>query len=361
MSKGTTYKRNDGRFESRISVGKDKNGKRRYRSFYGKTREEAEYKLMIFQSQTEQEYAVTELTVKELGFEWLHTVSARLKESTKANYRMKLEKHIIPEFGGRQCCLMKAKEIYTFVEKKLKSGLSARYVSDILVLLKSLFKYASRTYQIKNILDGFVMPKKEKPNISILTDEQKKHLERYITENQSLTTLGISISMHMGLRIGEVCALQWDDVDFQKRTVTVRKTVQRIQNFSGKNKTKVIVTEPKSAKSMREIPIPECLISTLKAFKSAQTGTYILSGNLNPIEPRVLQYRFQKILKNAELPSVHFHSLRHLFATNCVALGFDIKTLSEILGHSSVEITLNRYVHSSMDRKRICMNLITVM
>lgn len=359
MSKGTTYKRHDGRFESRIYVGKDKNGKRKYRSFYGKTREEAQYKLMIFQNHAEQEYAVTELTVKELSCEWLHTMSVRLKESTKANYRMKLEKHIIPAFGDKKCCLMKAREIYIFVEKKLKSGLSARYVSDILVLLKSLFKYASREYQIKNVLDGFVMPKKEKADIAVFTSEQQKNLESYIAENQSLTTLGISVSLYMGLRIGEVCALQWEDIDFQKRTVIVRKTVQRIQNFGAESKTRVIVTEPKSAKSMREIPIPDCLIPILKAFKSEKNG-YILSGSLKPIEPRTLQYRFQKILENAELPSVHFHSLRHLFATNCVALGFDIKTLSEILGHSSVEITLNRYVHSSMDRKRMCMNLITV-
>ena len=360
MSKGTTYKRLDGRWESRISIGKDETGKRKYRSFYGKTREEAEYKLMIFQNHSEQEYAVTEMTVKELGSEWMQIMSARLKESTRANYQMKLEKHIIPAFGDKQCCLMKAAEIYTFVEEKLKFGLSARYVSDILILLKSLFRYASREYQIKNILAGFVMPKKEKPDISILTSEQQKNLESYIAENQSLTTLGISISLYMGLRIGELCALKWTDVDFQKRTVTVRKTVQRIQNFDGESKTKVIVTEPKSAKSMREIPIPDCLIPILKAFKS-QKDTYVLSENLNPIEPRTLQYRFQKILKNAELPSVNFHSLRHLFATNCVALGFDMKTLSEILGHSSVEITLNRYVHSSMDRKRMCMNLITVM
>ena len=358
MNKGTIYQRKDGRWESRISVGKDENGRRKFHSFYGKTREEAEYKMMIFQQNTEQEYAITELTVKELSTEWLRVMSARLKESTEANYCMKLEKHIIPVFGNVQCCLMKAKEVYGFIENKLKSGLSARYVTDILVLLKSLFRYASREYQIRNVLDGIIMPKKSKPEIAILTQKQQKNLESYIAENHSLTTLGISVSMYMGLRIGELCALQWSDIDFEKRIVTVRKTIQRIQNFGGESKTKVVVTEPKSAKSMREIPIPDCLIPTLKVFKSKKNH-YILSDNLKPVEPRALQYRFQNILKNANLPSVHFHSLRHLFATNCIALGFDVKTLSEILGHSSVEVTLNRYVHSSMDRKRTCMNLIT--
>ena len=357
MNKGNVYQRKDGRWESRISIGKDENGKRKFHSFYGKTREEAEYKLMIFQNQTQQEYAVTELTVKELSAEWLQMMSSGLKQSTQSNYRMKLEKHIIPSFGDRQCCLLKAKEICTFIERKLKSGLSARYVSDILVLLKSLFRYANREYQIRNILDGIIMPKKSKPEIAILTKEQQKKLESYIAENHSLSSLGVSMSMYMGLRIGELCALQWNDVDLEKRTLTVRKTIQRIQDFDGDKKTKLVVTEPKSTKSLREIPIPDCLIPILEEFKNKK-NCYILSGNQKPVEPRTMQYRFRKILKNAELPSVHYHSLRHLFATNCIGLGFDVKTLSEILGHSSVEVTLNRYVHSSMDRKRICMNLI---
>ena len=356
--KGNSYLRKDGRWECRVFVKKDKNGKRKFRSFYGKTREEAEYKMLLEQQGTAQDYALTEMTVKELGIEWLRVMSARLKESTESNYRMKLDKHIFPEFGDMQCCLMNTKNVYIFIEKKLNSGLSPRYVADIIVLLKSLFRYASREYHIRNILDGIVMPKKSKPDISILTQEQQKDLESYIAENQSLTTLGISLSMYMGLRIGELCALQWNDVDLKKRTLTVRKTIQRIQNFDGNSKTKLVVTEPKSAGSMREIPVPDCLIPFLKAFQSRK-NSYILSGNQKPVEPRALQYRFQKILKNAELPSVHYHSLRHLFATNCIALGFDVKTLSEILGHSSVEVTLNRYVHTSMDRKRMCMNLIS--
>lgn len=358
MTNVSTYLRNDGRWESRIVIGKDENGKRKFRSFYGKTREDAEYKLRLSFQNNDEEYAVTEMTVKQLTAEWLHVMSSRIKESTASNYRMKAEKHIIPAFGDAQCCLLKAKDIYAFVEEKMKQGLSVRYISDILVLFKSIFRYANREYRIKNVLENIIMPKRSKPEAAILLKEQQMKLEQFIKSEQSLTTLGISMSLYLGTRIGEECAFQWKDVDLDKGVITVSKTIQRIQVNDGKNKTKLIITEPKSSHSMREIPIPDCLMSMIRKFK-ADDDVYILSGCKKPIEPRTMQYRFAKILRNADLPSVHYHSLRHLFATNCVALGFDIKTLSEILGHSSVEVTLNRYVHSSIERKRACMNLVT--
>lgn len=157
--------------------------------------------------------------------------------------------------------------------------------------------------------------------------------------------------MTTGLRIGELCSLQWRDIDLEKRILTVKKTMQRIQCPTAASKTKLIITDPKSESSRRQIPIPECMMSFLLKFKG-KPSEYVLTGTEKPIEPRAMQYRFRTILKNAKLPSVHFHALRHIFATNCIRLGFDVKALSELLGHSSVEITLNRYVHSSFDQKR---------
>lgn len=163
--------------------------------------------------------------------------------------------------------------------------------------------------------------------------------------------MGTALSMTAGLRIGELCPLQWRDIDLEKRIFTVTKTMQRIQCADGDKKTKLIITDPKSESSRRQIPIPDCMMSFLLKFKG-KPNEYVLTGTDKPIEPRAMQYRFRTILKNAKLPSVHFHALRHIFASNCIKLGFDVKTLSEILGHSSVEITLNRYVHSSFDQKR---------
>ena len=157
--------------------------------------------------------------------------------------------------------------------------------------------------------------------------------------------------MNTGIRIGELCALQWGDIDLEKRILTVKKTIQRIQSANGDSKTKLIISDPKSESSKRSIPLTQKMIEFLTAFKG-ESVEYILSGSEKPIEPRTMQYRFTKILKNVNLPSVHFHALRHMFASTCIKLGFDVKALSELLGHSKVEITLNRYVHSSFEQKR---------
>ena len=191
----------------------------------------------------------------------------------------------------------------------------------------------------------------------MLDKTEQTTLQQYIAENQNGTTLRIAISMSTGIRIGELCALQWRDIDLEKRILTVRKTIQRIQCPTETTRTKLIITEPKSESSRRNIPIPECIMDFLKKSKG-NSDEYVISGSVKPTEPRAMQYRFSKILKNVKLPSVHFHSLRHLFATTCVKLGFDIKALSELLGHSSVEITLNRYVHSDFEQKREYMKLL---
>lgn len=351
------YQRKDGRFEARISLGKGENGKRRYRSFYGETREEAEYKMLAAIEPQDNVYAVTEMTVKELAFEYIKIVKPRLKNSTEANYRMKIENHIIPAFGEIKCCLLKTNKVYAFIEEKMKSGLSARYVADIIVLLKSIYRYASRSYNIKNVLEGLVMPKCVKSEVEVPSKGQQQQLLCYLNIEPDLTSLCITLALFTGMRIGELCALQWKDIDLKNRTISVTKTIQRIQTKGGRNRTELVITEPKSRSSYRVISIPDCLVSLLEQFKDT-AEKYVLTGCNKPVEPRTVQYRFVKILQNAKLPSVHFHSLRHAFATNCIALGFDVKTLSEILGHSSVEITLNRYVHSSLDRKKACMNML---
>ena len=176
-------------------------------------------------------------------------------------------------------------------------------------------------------------------------------MEDYISEYNNRTTVGIALTMSTGMRIGELCGLQWEDIDLEKRILTVRKTMQRIKSPNGKNRTKLIISDPKSESSKRSIPLTKKMVDYLTQFKG-ESDEYILSGKEKPVEPRTMQYRFSKILKNVNLPSVHFHALRHMFASTCVKLAFDVKTLSELLGHSNVEITLNRYVHSSSEQKR---------
>ena len=225
-----------------------------------------------------------------------------------------------------------------------------KYGSDMLIVMKSMFKYAVRTYHIYNPMEYIKMPRAKTPEITLLDEKEQTKLQEYIGHNQNKATLGVALSMTTGIRIGELCALQWQDIDLEKRILTVSKTMQRVQIQGGDKKTKLVITEPKSESSRRKIPIPKGMIAFLEKFKS-KDSEHIVSGKEKPIEPRAMQYRFQKILKNVKLPSVHFHALRHIFASTCIKLGFDVKALSELLGHSTVELTLNRYVHSSFEQK----------
>lgn len=356
MRKLNIYSRKDGRFEGRIYLGKDGDGKRRYKSYYGATEGEVQHKYEIAQLSIVSSKSTIKLTVSELAAEWLLSVQNRVKESTLANYRLKLKKHIIPAFGYECYFELGSKDIYGFINEKIAAGLSVRYVSDILVLMKSLFKYASREYGVKNVFDGITMPKKQQKEVRILTKDEERRLKRYISESPSLVGMGIALTMYTGLRIGELCAMQWSDIDLESRTLTVRKTIQRIQNNDGSGKTKLVITEPKSTRSRRTIPIPECMIGMLCRFK-ADDSSFLLTGCEKPMEPRALQYRFSRLLKKLGLPHIHYHALRHRFSTSAIELGFDVKTLSEILGHSSVELTMRLYVHSSFERKRACMDM----
>ena len=344
------YLRKDGRYESRVPNGKNSDGKRMFLYVIARTKEQCIERVQaLYQQNRPQGYCA--LTVAELFNEWYRSILYRVKESTSANYFMKADKHILPAFGEKIVSSITADHIYTFISNKQKAGFSPRYIADIVILMKTIFKYAVRTYQIFNPLDGIVLPKKKSPGIQLLDEAEQKTLQRYIGTHQNRSTMGTALSMTTGLRIGELCPLQWRDIDLEKRILTVTKTMQRIQCPTASGKTKLIITDPKSESSRRQIPIPECMVSFLLKFRD-KPNEYILTGTENPIEPRAMQYRFQTILKNAKLPSVHFHALRHIFATNCIKLGFDVKALSELLGHSSVEITLNRYVHSSFDQKR---------
>lgn len=354
------YKRKDNRWEGRYPCGYTAEGKTRYHSVYGKTYAEVREKMLQIQQKRRNTSQNIRMTVKALFDEWLLSISSRTKESTIANYKMKIRKHLLPDFGGMKYEMLNAREVQLFVQRKLQSGLSPRYVADILVVFKSMTKYVSREYDGCNPLINVALPKASpKAAVRILESDEQRRLTEYLNKNRSRTSLGVLMSLYTGLRIGELCSLRWNDVNIQKRTLTVRHTIQRISSAGENRATRLVITEPKSASSMRIIPLPDCILDILKQFESAK-DTFVLSGIEDPVEPRTMQYRFTAILKKTGLPSVHFHSLRHLFATNCIRLGFDVKSLSEILGHSSVEITLNRYVHSSFEQKRTCMERLSI-
>ena len=347
------YLRKDGRWEGRIPKPSE-NGKRKYRSFFGTSKEAVRQKIEEFYRGQTREIS---LRFSQIYDEWFNRIKYHIKESTAANYMMKSEKHLIPVFGEMDLSKICETDIHSFIDSRREIGLSDRYISDIISLMRSVCKYASHKYQLINPLSDIRFFKRKQTAIRMLDKNEHQKLADYVMNDHNRTNLGIAIAMAAGPRIGEICALRGKDIDLKKRIMTVNFTIQRIQIKNGQSKTKLVISEPKSDSSRRAIPIPKELIPYLEEFK-VNDDEFILSGTDKPIEPRTMQNRFARILNNVNLPSVHFHSLRHYFASDCVRLGFDIKSLSELLGHSSVEITLNKYVHSSFDQKREYMNRI---
>ncbi len=350
------YRRKDGRWEGRYKNGFKPDGKTKYASVYGKSYSEVRSVLIQKRMQIREEMPICRLKFGEIIQAWLKSIKNTVKESTYANYLMKTEKHILPRIGGILYDKLTAEILNDFVAERIESGLSAKYVSDISVLIKSAAKFAHRQYGYADKAELMSLPKKCKPDEKrLLNTSEQNTLNSYLINNATSSNIGILLSAATGIRIGELCALKWSDFDFEKSIVTVSRTMQRIRNRDG-NGTKIIVTSPKSRTSLREIPIPDFMKKTLAEMRT-DADSFVLTGNTKSTEPRTIQYRFKSILKRLNLPQINFHSLRHMFATKCVSLGIDVKTLSEILGHSSVKITLDRYVHSSMSRKQSCMKL----
>ena len=300
-----------------------------------------------------------DLKTEEMCENWLIQQKAKIKKSTYANYCYLIRKLIEPELG--KIDVMKLNKAYL---EQLVLDLQEREYADstiysaLRVLKTILRKHAVQNDNYEEMIHHCYLTV-HRLESKVLLEDESACIKEYLLQKNDTYALGILLCRSTGIRIGELCALQWKDIDLEKRILTVSKTVQRIQLHEADRKTKLIITEPKSESSKRIIPIPEAVVAFLKEMRENDED-FVVSGTSRVIEPRTMQYRFAKILKNVNLPSVHFHALRHMFASNCIRLGFDIKALSEILGHSSVEITLNRYVHSSFEQKTEYMNRITI-
>lgn len=300
---------------------------------------------------------LSNLYFSDIAYEWLDSLKPKLKESSIATYTHKLNKHILPRFENKRFISVSSKDINSFINDQIIRGSSKQYASYMLLILKSIYRYAENTYGCNNIIHHMPTISSKRSEVTLLNESQQIKLTDYIENHLDSTSLAVAISYYTGLRIGEICALKWSDVDLNDCIIHINKTVQRISCSDGSKKTKIIITPPKSDSSIRDIPIPACLSNLLRKF-SQSNDCFVLSSNCDPIEPRTLQYRFDRLLEKAGLPSIRFHTLRHMFASNALVLGFDIKALSEILGHSSASVTLKLYVHSSLNIKREYMSLL---
>lgn len=352
---GSITHRKDGRFMGRFIIGYSDEGKALYQYVYGKTYDEAEEKVMIGREIEAQFLSRKRVLVKKVYAEWLDAVSNRVKQSTLANYKLKFEKHILPEFGEISCSRLTAGVINSFIRKKLDSGFSSSYVRDIIIVFKIMLKYAQDEYGLNISLKNITLPKCEKKPVEKISDAEQKQLVEYLKRNINLTSFGIMISLFMGLRIGELCGLRWSDIDLENKTLHINRSVQRIALADGCKKTGIVILPPKSSSSRRSISIPDRLVKYFERFKG-DGSCYLLSGTERAVEPRTMQYRFKRILKLSLVSCHNYHILRHTFATNCIKNGFDIKTLSNVLGHSNINLTLNWYIHPDTAYERQLMN-----
>lgn len=348
--------RKDGRYVGKFITDYDSSGKAHYQYVYGKTYDEAENKVLIGREIVTRFLSGRYITVGKVYTEWLNAVVNRIKESTLSNYQSKFEKHIFPKFGDVPCANLTAGKINTFINQKLTEGLSANYIRDIFTVFKMMLKYAQEEYGFKLSLKNVVLPKAERKQVEKINEKEQKMLVSYLKANMSLTAFGILLSLFMGLRIGELCGLKWEDVDFKDRILHIRRTVQRISSINGNRKTKIVISSPKSATSFRDIVIPDALMKYFEMFRD-EANNYIVSGTDKPVEPRTMQYRYKKILRTANVEDHNYHKLRHTFATNSAEKGFNVKALSTVLGHSNVTLTLNRYVHPDLAYERRLMNM----
>lgn len=282
--------------------------------------------------------------------EWLKYKKNTVKKSTYYNYSYSVAKYLYPSFAGKN--ITKIKNYNNFIEE-LSDTLSPKTVRDIVTKLKEIINFYEEEHNTKLNIKKMSLPKMNKKEIQILSNKEKQKLEKYCIEQNSLKSLGILICLNTGLRVGEVCALRWENVDFETRRIHVEKTIERIYSKE-ENKTIVIIDTPKSITSVRTIPINSKLYNILKQIrgKSKKTDFVLTGSSEHYVEPRNYQYYFKEILKRSKVKKYKFHTLRHTFATNCIEAGMDIKSLSEILGHADVSITLNIYVHSSDKAKR---------
>ena len=287
----------------------------------------------------------------------------KVKPSTYAGYTATLNLHILPSLGSCKVGEITAESISCFARDKLergradgKGGLSPKTVRDMLSIVKSITDFAWD----ENIITSrpiIPYPKRQQQTIRVLSRQEQSSLEVALAVNGDIHKLGILLCLYTGLRIGEICALLWQDISPEYDMLFVRQTLQRVKNINGDGgKTKILIDTPKSMRSVRTIPIPKFLSPLLRDYARSSHTYFLSKDDAVFTEPRTMQNHFARIVKTANIADANYHCLRHTFATRCIEAGVDVKSLSEMLGHANVNITLNRYVHSSFEQKREGMN-----
>ncbi len=361
-------KRTDGRWEGRYKVWDVHKGKETYRSVYGRTYETVKEKL--YQAKFDLAHVTpaqaeihslgsgkkgsgtfdTTILLSQVAEEWLADIAGKRKYSTYVKYETVYKTHLAGTVGSCRLSDTAAPEIQTKIFDHFSTAaLSSSLQKSICCIANQILLFAGKRYAVSiTMLEKSGTKHKVKPVEALSKAEQARLLSNIYVKSDTFKT-AVLLCLYTGLRLGELCALKWTDLDLKNMSLTVNSTVQRITVQNQSARTILLETVPKSESSRRTIPLTFEITNLLSDLNENQP--YVFGGN-KPLEPRTMQYRYKKLLKEADVSERNFHILRHTFATNCIENGMDVKALSEILGHSDVKITLNRYVHPTMESKR---------
>ena len=350
------YKRKDGRWECRVLKSDGK-----YQYAYAKTYKEVKDKKNMLQEYAksgEPKSVNASQSAAQLFESWLRSgLADRIKPSTYESYYRCLTKYVIPFFKEVGNSRITEVQVAQFVKQINDTpSLSESYKRKIVSIFKTALRDVLKgTAGYTQLIEAIRLPKAETAAIQVFTIKEQRLIENAAINSEDSRALGILLCFYTGIRLGELCALKWGDIDFEAGTMSIKRTVSRNKNFqSDGGKTALLVGMPKSQKSVRKIPLPDFLLEMSSKMKmyAENENCYVLSGASEPLDPRTYQRLFKKILEAAGVKKRKFHAIRHTFATRALELGVDIKTLSEILGHTNVSITLNTYAHSLMEQKK---------
>ena len=291
---------------------------------------------------------------------WLNGKKSGVKPSTYANYAAIVQNHLLPAMGDLPAERLTTALVDEYVAQNLedpqegRAGLSAKTISDHLAVLKLIADYAREMGLLPDTVIRFHRPRL--PAIDILPPEEQAKLESHLLTRLDSYALGVLLTLYTGLRIGELCALRFCDIDLEEGLLEVNRTMLRIRETrpNGPARTRLLIDAPKTRSSKRKIPLSQFFVTEISALRrrAGRATDCLLTASEQFIEPRNYYERYQRMLREAGLPPHSFHALRHTFATRCIENGLDPKSVSELLGHANVRITLERYVHPSLEGKR---------
>ena len=276
-----------------------------------------------------------------------------VKTSSYQTYLNQMNRHLRPALGHYFLSQLTPGIVHDFVEELHAAGLASSTIRGIYRLLSAAMRFALEEGVIrKNPCRKIRVRLEESMEQRVLSRAEQEKLRVMASGEDDLPAL---LSLYTGMRLGEVCALKWSDIDWGRHTIAVRRTVQRVAQMKKESggKTMLMIGTPKSTRSHRVLPVPEFLLERLRAFLEEKgNAEYIFGTVAHAAEPRTVQRRFKRLMEKLGIADTHFHTLRHSFATRLLELGVDIKTVSALLGHGSAKTTLDFYAHSLIEQQR---------